>query len=182
VRLVVSGASDHAELVVTHNGRPFPREAWNRAELVEHHTTHTFDATAPGRAPFHAAVTAVEGKTTHVEVSLPLRAAGVVAPASPPSTPEPRRALGWGLVGGGSGAVLLGALASWQVLDAKSTIEAHCQASTRSCDPQGLDAADRGRTFEIVAPLAYAVGALVLGAGAYFLVTKHESPRLRGSR
>ena len=51
----------------------------------------------------------------------------------------------------------MGALA----LTKKSTVNSHCNSATLTCDKEGMDALDSGRTFGLVSTIGFGVG----GAG-----------------
>jgi hypothetical protein len=86
-----------------------------------------------------------------------------------------RRTLAYvaGAVGGVG--LVVGIVTGWMTMNSANTYKDHCNAG--ACDKDGLDAASTGRTVQVVSPVAFAVGALGLGAGAYFFLTSSGSGR-----
>jgi len=70
----------------------------------------------------------------------------------------------------GGAALLTGIVATIGIASAASTYKDNCHDGT--CKPDGLDAASRGKTFSLVAPIAFGAAAVGLGTGIYLLVTK----------
>jgi hypothetical protein len=69
----------------------------------------------------------------------------------------------------GVAGVAVGVVTGIMTINAASTYEDHCRSG--QCDAEGLEAASTGRRYEVVSPIAFAVGALGLGTGAYLLLT-----------
>jgi hypothetical protein len=97
------------------------------------------------------------------------------APRSKPARPEPKSrtplVLATGAIGlAGLGVGLLGGA---QVLHSKNTMEEHCDEG--GCDPEGIRAAARGRTWSWVSNVGIGVGVLGLGSSAYFALTARSS-------
>ena len=69
--------------------------------------------------------------------------------------------------------LLVGSATGYLALSKKNTMDDDCetQGGRRVCGPDGLDAADTGKTFATVSTIAFAAGAAALGVGAYVLVT-----------
>lgn len=102
-------------------------------------------------------------------------AAGVATIAhTPESAVKPQSLLGWGLVGGGAVALGVAGYAASQVLSARSDASSDCPASNaeRVCFRSAADALDRDRRFSLYADIGAGVGAVLVGAGLYFLL--HE--------
>ena len=92
---------------------------------------------------------------------------------------------------GGIGLVT-GAVTAWMFASSASTYRSHCDAS--GCDEEGLSAASRGKTLNVVSPVSFGVGALGVGLGTYLWlrstrhapslgplgVTPHIDPKLAG--
>jgi hypothetical protein len=101
-------------------------------------------------------------------------AAPAVAPR--PAAPKPRASaantFGWFLVGTGIVGIVTAGAAGGLVLDAKATTANHCDGF-KTCDEQGLRAAERGKTASLVGTIAFAAGATALAGGIVVLaVTK----------
>ena len=77
---------------------------------------------------------------------------------------------GVGLVG-----LAVGGVAGAIVLSKKSTSNEECRDDLKLCSQRGADANDSGRAVGVVSTTGFVVGALGLGAGAYFLLTSDSS-------
>lgn len=96
-------------------------------------------------------------------------------PPPPPATSQPssssgQRTAGYVIGGLGLAGLVTGAIAGYLVLDAKSTVDEDCDAEKR-CGPEGVDAAESGKTFGVVTTVGLAVGALGLGVGSYLVLS-----------
>jgi hypothetical protein len=142
--------------------------------------THVFVVQAEGRASSRREVLLAEGQQATLtlgpgpaaEKSAPssLRAPAA-ARAEPGST---RRTLGVGALAIGGAGLLTGVVTGIMTASAASTYKEHC--FERICDAEGADAASRGKTLEVVSPIAFVVGALGAGAGTYLLLTSKRAP------
>lgn len=144
--------------------------------------THTVDATAPGRTPFHAEIALQAGDTKEVQITVP------GAASAPPDEDDAgavsrRRTVGFVVAGGG---VALGAGALvFLVLHngAVSDLDALCPGGACGVGvdhTQALDLQSRARRDQALAIGFGAASVVALGAGAYFLFSKpsssHASP------
>jgi hypothetical protein len=84
-----------------------------------------------------------------------------------------RHALGYSALAVGGLGIVTGIVTGIMTADAAGTYEQHCHTS---CDEAGTDAKLRGRTLGVVSPLAFAIGALGGGVGAYLLLTARDEP------
>jgi hypothetical protein len=186
--IVVPKESEVPGLEIRRDGSPLAPALWNVAELTDPGATHSYEATAPGHGPWTTTLTTSEGRVARAELRWPDN--GVLPPlhpaAAPVSTPparsetvstsstfaprDPSRALAYGALGIGGAALVFGAVAGVKVLASKSTVDERCNAVSRRCDPEGLDAASAGRTWAVLSPVALAVGVLGTSVGAYLLV------------
>ncbi len=165
---------------------------------------HRVVVKAAGHAPFVKEVSLVKADRQRVEVRLTPERAGKqvsepapprLAPVGPPSPQAPPAGgtdpggdeeggqwLGWGLVGLGAVGLVTGAVTGILVLQKKNVVDdpAHCDAQLR-CDQVGQDAAAAGKTFSVISPVAFGVGALALGIGGYLLLVDSGSTTLGGS-
>lgn len=146
--------------------------------------TYVFLVRADGREPSTETVTVREGETRTVTLHLGPPLASKAAPAkmtvapaagSPPAPMSRRRAFGIGALAMGGAGVVTGLVTGIMVGSAASTYDARCDAT--GCDATGLDAASRGKTLEIVSPVAFAVGAVGIGLGTYLIVTSRREGR-----
>lgn len=152
---------------------------------------HVLRVASPGRAEARMSVDLAAGETR--EIVLPLEGE-TVAPAAPRAATSPgpeKRAdagttesrdgaispLTWVAFGVGGVGLVVTAIGTWQVLDAKSTVEEECDANDR-CSPTGKDAADRGNTASVIATIAAPIGVLGIAAGIYLLVSRPKGHAL----
>jgi hypothetical protein len=143
---------------------------------------HVVVARTPDGVAHETRVTLARGQQRSVVVDLtapaPVSAAGM--PALPPvpdtavastTTASPVRPWAWIVGAAGLAGVVVGSVAGALVLSDKSTIDAGCHPD-RSCNPQGLDAADRAHTMGLVSDVGFAVGgAGLVAAAVLFLVS-----------
>lgn len=142
---------------------------------------HVFVVEAPGRAPSKVAVTFAEGeeKTLELAMGAPSGVA-TTTEAAPASSANGRKIAGIAALAVGGAGIVTGAVTGLMFADAASTYKQHCDAT--SCDDEGRAAARTGKTLDIVSPVAFGVGVLGLGAGAYLLLTgKSETAPSRTS-
>lgn len=173
-----AGASGSPGLRVSLDGQPLSSGRLGSPELVDPRSPHTIEATADNGRHFKSVVTAEEGRTLTVDVEFaakekPMAAInqGTAATPAPSSTSfvPAVAALGIGVLGLG-----IAGFSGLQMSAARSTVDAHCNAA-RECDPEGVDAASRGRTFGIVAPVALVAGVGGLAAGAWLWLRRPAS-------
>ncbi len=143
---------------------------------------HEFVVSAPGRAPRRFEITLAEGDARVLDVTPGALANSAIVSESPPdardaasiphdsSRHSSTRTLGFVLGGVGVAGLGAGAVTGLMVLGKKSTLDASCDAR-KVCSQAGVDAAQSGRTLEIVSTVGWIVGAVGLGAGAYFVLT-----------
>ena len=197
VSIVVAKEADVPGLELRRDGKVVPRAAWNVGELVDPGTTHNFEASAPGKNVWTATLGAEEGKTARTELRWqevpPLGTPPTASPAAKeakeaPAQPEgPARSsndktIGYVSLGVGAAGVLVGVVGGLNVLSAKSTVDTHCNPTTKACDAEGFDAANRGARWSVISPIGFAVGAVGLGLGTYFLFLKPGTETTRAAR
>jgi hypothetical protein len=178
--IVVPKDSELAGLEIKRDGAVLPQSLWNVGELADPGTSHTYEASAPGKNTWTQTITTEEGKTSRVElrwqevpdaVGKQAKAAPAAATApAPSSNDDAMKPLAYGALGVGVVGLAVGTIGGLQVLSAKSTVEAHCNPGRRECDQEGLDAAKSGSTWSVVSPIAFGVGAVGIAAGAFLLV------------
>lgn len=133
---------------------------------------HTLVVETPGVAPVTTELMLREGEARGIDLgSAPQAAAGPASfeHASPPNT------LAYAVLGVGAVGLATGAITGLLAIRAAGTYRDHCESGV--CDPDGLSAASTGKTMSIVSPIAFAVGALGVGAGAYLLLSAPKRPR-----
>jgi tetratricopeptide (TPR) repeat protein len=150
---------------------------------------HEVTVVAPGHKDKSYKTTLAEGAHEALDVEAgeeESEAAPVALPTepkpkpAPPPKPQPKpaasssnRTLGWVLVGVGGAGLALGSASGYLALSKKNTMDDDCETlkGRRVCGPDGLDAADSGKTWATVSTVAFAAGAAALGVGAYVLLT-----------
>jgi hypothetical protein len=177
---VIPKESEASGIQVQLDGKPLDTEA--AIEPVDPGTPHTFDATAAGGKTFHATVIAQEGRTTRVELNWSEATPHVVVMPKDEGTPthpvdgdlSSLRPLAFGSLGLGVVGIGVGIFAGLKILDSKNTVDKSCHNGV--CETQeGLDAASSGKTYSIIAPIAFGVGVLGAGLGTYLLVKSSRS-------
>ncbi|HVW29836.1 MAG TPA: tetratricopeptide repeat protein [Polyangiaceae bacterium] len=117
-------------------------------------------------------------------VPTPAIAPPPAAPVTPPQpTPAPAsashpdtRMLGYVIGGAGAASVITALILGGVALGEKSTVEDHCDKSTRLCDSQSaVDAASTGSTLATASTVTFIVGAAALGVGTYFILTSGKA-------
>jgi serine/threonine-protein kinase len=167
-------------LTVTANGSPRNSGTWGVAIPVDPGDV-LVEATAPGRSPFKATVSAVEGKEATVEVPL-LEASPSQAPAPGlAASPAPARLEGGtggssmrpialGVAGLGLVAIGVGSVFGVTAMSKWSDSNSHCPPAS-GCDAQGVSSAHDAKSAAVVSDVTIGVGLAAVAAGAvlYFL-------------
>lgn len=147
---------------------------------------HTFELRCTGRAPGQAGATFVDGEERAVVI-----APGAAQESEAPTTAElggEHHATTPGVPGlvvasvvlGGLGLVAIGAGAATGALaiDRQSIVESSCEpgtSGTLQCSPDGVNAAQEGRTFATISTATFIGGAVALAASATLLVIHASS-------
>jgi hypothetical protein len=100
------------------------------------------------------------------------------APAAAPShsSSADTRVVGYVVGGVGAGSVVTALVLGGVALGEKSTVDDHCNRTTRLCDSQSaVDAASTGSALSTASTVTFIVGAAALGVGAYFVLTSRKS-------
>lgn len=166
---------------VVHDGIEVPPAAWN-VPLEMDPGSHTIVIETQGRPASRIDFTLREGEGRTV--------APEAAPAPPPPPPPPLRPLPpppavapmdpppsrtFAYVAGGIGVagLVTGTITGLVTMNAASAYKDHCHFG--KCDPEGLSAASTGRTTSVVSPIAFAVGAVGIGAGIWLFVAASKA-------
>lgn len=146
---------------------------------------HTFVVDAPGYETRTVDVELVESKQQNVEISpgaalpaTPVKApSGAVTPLPSDETKKGHDTRMLGFIVGGVGVAGLGVglTTGLMAVGKKSTTDSQCNGTLQVCSAEGRDAASSGRTLAVVSTVGWIVGALGVGAGAYFILT--SSPK-----
>jgi hypothetical protein len=136
---------------------------------------HTVTVRLTGHYPKSVNVTLAIGETSQVELH-----PGEVDPnwatagAGVDTKKSSSRAIGWVLGGVGVVGVGTAVATGLMLVNTKKTVSDNCTAD-KACTPQGVDAAATGRKLLIANTVGWAVGALGLGLGAYFVLSAPKS-------
>ncbi len=136
---------------------------------------HTITVRMAGRHPKSVNVTLAIGETSQVELhpgEVDPNAAAATAGGEPKKSGS--RTLGWILGGVGVVGVGTAVATGLMLVNTKKTVSDNCTAD-KACNPQGVDAAATGRKLLIANTAGWAVGALGLGFGAYFVLSAPKS-------
>ena len=147
--------------------------------------TYAVTARAPHKKEWRGELVVPEKSTAAVTFSVPALADEAPTPpppqavtAAPPPTPEVSGGEGGGnwrmpaaLVAGGVGlaGLAVGAVFGLRTLSKEKDADAECEG--RYCSPKGLDLHDQSRQASTVSTVGFAVGAVGLGLGTYFLLS-----------
>jgi hypothetical protein len=167
--------------IVTLDGASVDRSTWGALPIEA--GRHVLSVAAPGYRPREVEIVAAasERRAVRFEALEPLASTSAATSASTPNTAAPppvdsgrEIALQSGgvtpvlrtaaLVTGIAGVALSLGMGAW-ALERKGIVRSNCDAN-KSCDSTGLDAASTGRTLIIASTVAFAVGAVGVGAWA----------------
>jgi hypothetical protein len=151
------------------DGAALARSAWGEERLVDPGKHHVRAVVEGGRS-VEREVHVVEGQV--LEVPILVAAAALDDPpevrVEPASDGSAQRVAGYLMIGVGGAALAAFGITGALYLDAKSTIDAECDAAKR-CSQAGLDAVDRGDTLGSV-NAAMLIGGLVSATAGVVLV------------
>ena len=137
---------------------------------------HVLVVRAEGRLDARQEITLSEGQ----RLSLVLRAGSPTGGTRDVDPAGRRRTLALGAFALGGVGIVTGIVTGILFANAASSYRDRCNAS--GCDDEGLSAASRAKTLDVVSPIAFGVGALGIGAGTYlFLTSKRATPRSTGA-
>ncbi|MBX3128245.1 MAG: hypothetical protein KF718_16090 [Polyangiaceae bacterium] len=133
---------------------------------------HRVEVRAAGHEPRHVVVTLREGeqRTLTLDVGKPVSLEDGPGVGAAPKGGSGSPTVGYVLGGLGVVGLGVGAVTGAMVLSKKSTVDANCDADKR-CNRVGADAADSGRTLGTVSGVSFVVGAVLLGSGAYLVLS-----------
>ncbi len=157
--------------------------------------SHQIQVEAPGKKPWSRNVE-VKDEPTTTKLEVPMLEDASAAPAAPPTTAEPAapkpaehetvkpasgsgHVLGWVSLGVGVVGVGVGSYFGLRTFSKKSDAGSHCgrsigQSSDTLCDRTGVDLRSQARSSATISTVAFAVGAVGVGAGVVLLLTGHS--------
>jgi hypothetical protein len=132
---------------------------------------HVISVQAPGHAPSESTITIAEGENKTETVAIGPASAEPKGEHGEITTDDKsgRRTIGYVLGGIGIVGVGVGAVTGIMVLGKKKTADDNCP--NKRCNQEGFDAAEDGKKLGTISGISFAVGALGLAGGAYFLLT-----------
>jgi hypothetical protein len=161
-------------LVVRRDGEEIGAALWDTAVPVDP-GEHTFEASAPGRKPWHSKAEIREGEETRVSVPL-LEALPPPPPASSAPVAKPRSYAGVLIAGGvGVAAIGIGAYFGMRAISKRSSSDEHCHGSL--CDPEGVDLNRQAKASANVANVAFGVGIVGIGVATWLLLSGSSQPK-----
>jgi hypothetical protein len=171
---------------VTLDGAPLERTTWSGHVALDP-GVHKFVFSAQGKVArtIDVTVSGPGAQTVPVASLDPIAAPPPPPPPPrppPPPPPEPAqgsplRTVGFVLGGVGVVGIGLGSYFGVTAISNKNSGNAHC--SGKFCDPQGLSDESDAHSAATVSTVAFAVGAVALAAGAYFVFTAPSSQSAR---
>lgn len=158
---------DGIDLGVASLGTPLPVDPGEHEVVV----------TLPGKAPKSFQVFVVEGESKTLDV-LGAGTTGDEGGASATvDNSSGNQTLGFVFGGIGIAGVVIGSVTGIMALGKQSTVDDECDGNGL-CSKEGADAASSGSTLATVSTISWVVGALGIGAGAYFLLSgEKEGPK-----
>ncbi len=186
VLISVSGPDTAA---VTIDGERVPRAALGVRRPVDP-GSHTVRAEAAGFAPAEAKVTLAEGASETVALELKPVALPPSVVSPPPVAPSPdtgpgapsasssRTVLGIAALGVGGVGLAAGAVGGVLAIGKHRDLSERCPADR--CDPSLQGDVDSYHAMGTLSTIGFAIGAVGVGAGAFFLLTAPRSPQRAG--
>jgi hypothetical protein len=169
-RILVTAANAPAGLAVTQNGAPIrpgtPLELDAGAYVIE--------ATAPDHQPFRKEVTAVDGQTVTVEVTL---APTIVEKPDPVPIPtddngrKTRLIVGWSVAGAGVVLTGVGLVLGLSAKSAWDDARALCPEGSTSCSDEAHELSDKAHSRALVSTIVTAAGIVGIGTGIVLVLT-----------
>ncbi len=165
-------------LRVTVDGKALAEEEFGVAQAVDP-GEHVVRLTAEGREPNEVKVTVAEKQTRDVPMDLgPLAKPKAAAPQTGKEAPGPLApgaasskvpTVGWAVAGVGGGALVFGAIATGLLTQEAALYQQKCPQGA-CLDQSGLDAANRGRTWQQVSTLSFVTGGAAVALGVTLVV------------
>ena len=141
---------------------------------------HEVVVTLNGQHPKTFQISLTEGESKTLDVTGAGSDAGGGGSAQLDSS-SGNQTLGYVFGGVGIAGVVFGSITGVMALGKKSTVDEECDGA-RFCSGAGADAASSGSTLATLSTVGWVVGALGIGAGAYFLLTDEKAGPKTGFR
>ena len=189
-KLTLTLAADAAKASTVRDGDVELGAAAFGVQLPMDPGSHELRVSAPGFEPRTFQIVLAEGEVRSLIVGpgSPSRPSPAAVSPRPPEAFKPRdprdaahegsgaHTLGFAFAGVGAAAVSVATITGILVLGKKRAVDRECHAD-KSCTGVGLDAAESGRTLQVVSNVSWVVGAASLGAAAYFLLSSGPSSK-----
>lgn len=166
---------DTTAVSVTLDGKPWLTALHGKARPIDP-GTHALRFTIAGAPPIDQTVVVREGeKIKKVSVSFGAPPApSLVAPPAPGQVAAPEddtEAAPWVIGGIGLGLLATGGILAAVTASEKSTFDEHCDEAARTCDPEGIDAGETGRTIGPISTVSLVLGAVGVSVATIWLVS-----------
>jgi hypothetical protein len=150
---------------------------------------HEIVISAPGHESQTMTVALAERELKEITAGPGQKLATTVAVKSEPlprTAPEPepsnlKRTIGFVVGGLGVTGLVVGGVTGGIMLDKRGVVDDHCDPETKRCDPEGLEAADSGKSLATVNAIAFAAGVVGVGAGLFLILTSGGQPKAQVS-
>jgi len=181
-RLTVSLAEGTPPGDVACDGRAFAKAALGEAAVVDP-GVHTCTFVAPGFTEMRKSVTLREGGAERIVLGV-----GPAKPAAPPArAPSPDaarppsdgggRTAGLAIAGVGFAGLALAGVSGLVIVNEKSRADRGCHDKA-GCDADALSAISANKTWLPINTVAWIVGAVGVGAGAYLILSHKDRPNV----
>ncbi|MCA9631120.1 MAG: tetratricopeptide repeat protein [Myxococcales bacterium] len=138
---------------------------------------HEVVVTLPGKAPTSFQVFVVEGESKTLDVLGAETTSDEGSGSATDDSSSGKQTLGLVFGGIGVAGVVIGSVTGLMALGKQSTVDDECD-SNGFCSAAGADAASSGSSLATISTIGWVVGALGIGAGAYFLLSgEKEGPK-----
>lgn len=182
----VISSTDPGDVLVRVDGAIVPKDAWSFVPLDS--GDHRVEASAPTKRSWSSTVAAsAEGQKTEVVIPLLQAVEGKTVTVTKETT-NTKRTVGYAVGGVGLVGLAAAGVTGFMILDAKSNADKHCTGgpngnqcidATGAQDSQGVNAVNSGKTLGPINAVAWGVGAVGVGVGAFLILTsgkKQEAP------
>jgi len=170
-----AAGKDTTAVSVTLDGKPWLTRLEGKARPIDP-GTHALRFTIAGAPPIDQTVVVREGeklKTVSVSFGATPPASSLVAPPAPADAAVEEDATPvapWVIGGVGLGLLATGGILAAITGSEKSTFDDHCDEAAQTCDAEGIDAGETGRTLGPISTASLVLGAVGVGVATIWLV------------